>query len=338
MAERFFLVTAAIILAAGKSTRMKSDSPKVLHEICGRPMLAYVLSACRLAGIERLIVVVGHGRAKVMEAFASDHDISWVHQAEQKGTGHAVTCCKEALANFEGSVLVIAGDMPLVRREALAELLGEREETSDALTIATTELDDPTGYGRIIRDAEGKLQAIVEHRDCNEEQRGIHEVNPSYYCFDARKMFAALERVSPASGSGEYYITDAIRILREQGERVSAHVMVPAEDALGINSRLDLADVSRVMQDRIQVALLGGGVTIVDPDNTWIEAEASIGRDTVVYPFSFIGAGAVIGEECRVGPFAYVKADETVASGAAVGPSATEFANATRQIMPGAVA
>lgn len=332
------MTVAAIILAAGKSTRMKSDSPKVLHEICGRPMLAYVLTACRLAGIEKLVVVVGHGRSQVMEAFGADKDITWVHQTEQKGTGHAVICCKDAMADVEGSVLVIAGDMPLVRREALAELLGEREETGDALTIATTELDDPTGYGRIIRDGEGKLQAIAEHRDCNEEQRAIHEVNPSYYCFDAKKMFAALDRVTPASGSGEFYITDAIHILREQGERVSAHVMVPAEDALGINSRLDLADVSRVMQDRIQVALLSGGVTIVDPDNTWIEADATVGRDTVIYPFSFIGAGAVIGSDCRIGPFGLVQADETVAAGATVGPSAPEFARVTRQVMPGAMA
>lgn len=332
------MTAAAIILAAGKSTRMKSDSPKVLHEICGRPMLAYVLTTCRLAGIEKLIVVVGHGRTQVMQSFASDQDITWVHQAEQKGTGHAVNCCKESLAGFEGSVLVIAGDMPLVRREALAELLGEREETGDAVTIATTILDDPTGYGRIIRDADGKLQAIVEHRDCTEEQRAIHEVNPSYYCFDAKKMFAALDRLSPASGSGEYYITDAIRILRERGERVSAHVMVPSEDALGINSRLDLADVSRVMQDRIQVAHLHGGVTIVDPDNTWIEAEASIGRDTIVYPFSFVGAGAVIGDDCRIGPFALVRVDENVEAGMAIGSSIPEVAKVARKVMPGAVA
>jgi len=331
------VTAAAIILAAGKSTRMKSDSPKVLHEICGRPMLGYVLTACRLAGIDRLIVVVGHGRAQVMQSFASDGDITWVHQAEQKGTGHAVNCCREALSGFDGSVLVIAGDMPLVRREALAELLGERVETNDAVTIATTMLDDPTGYGRIIRDADGKLQAIVEHRDCNEQQRAIHEVNPSYYCFDARKMFAALDRVSPAAGSGEYYITEAIRILRTQGEQVSAHVMVPSEDALGINSRLDLADVSRVMQDRIQVALLHNGVTIVDPDNTWIEAEASIGRDTVLYPFTFVGAGAVIGDDCRIGPFACVRADEKVESGATVGSTA-ESIKAAREVLPGAMA
>lgn len=323
---------------------MKSDSPKVLHEICGRPMLAYVLNACRLAGVERLIVVVGHGRAQVMGCFAADHDITWVHQGEQKGTGHAVNCCREALAGFVGSAVVIAGDMPLVRRETLAELLGEREDTGDAVTMATTMLEDPTGYGRIIRDAEGKLQAIIEHRDCTEEQRAIHEVNPSYYCFDAEKMFQVLERIAPAAISGEYYITDAIRILRERGEGVSAHVLVPAEDALGINSRLDLADVSRVMEDRIQVSLLNSGVTIIDPDNTWIEADTAIGKDTVVYPFSFIGAGAVIGDDCCIGPFALVRADETVPSGATVGPSVTVgpsapgFAAATRKTMPGALA
>ncbi len=311
--------SVAIVLAAGKSTRMKSDLPKVLHEICGRPMLAFVLAACRLAGIERSFVVTGHGRQTVVERFEGEKDLVWVDQNEQRGTGHAVLCCRQALAGFEGSVVVIAGDMPLVRRETLADLIESRERASDALALATTQLPDPTGYGRIVRDDEGRLEAIVEHAECTPEQREITEVNPSYYCFDAGPLFEALDQVTPKGDKGEYYLTQVVGILRERGLGVSADVRAAAEDAAGVNSRLDLAAVSRVMQDRIQLGLMADGVTIVDPDNTWIESDVTIGRDTVIEPFSVIRAGAIIGAECRIGPFAHVRASDRVADGSCVG-------------------
>lgn len=312
---------AAIVLAAGKSTRMKSDLPKVLHELCGRPMLAYVLAACRLAGAERLLVVVGHDRESVMRRFDGESDIEWVHQREQNGTGHAVLCCREALAGFTGSVLVLAGDMPLVRREVLAELVETLERTGDGVTLATTVLDDPTGYGRIVRDEEGRLEAIVEQSECLAEQREIREVNPSYYCFDAEKMFSALEEVSPSGSKGECYLTDAIGILRKADHGASALVQSSPEDSLGVNSRLDLAKVGRVMQDRIQFQLMSEGVTIVDPDTTWIEADVTIGRDTVVYPFTLIETGGTIGAQCRIGPFARISAKGSIEDGACVGSS-----------------
>lgn len=299
---------------------MKSDLPKVLHELCGRPMLAMVLNACRLAGVDRLLVVVGHGKDQLKREFDGDGDITWVEQTEQKGTGHAVGCCREALTDFSGSVLVIAGDMPLVRRVILAELMQTRDASGDAVTLATARLEDPTGYGRIVRDAEGDLELIVEDRDCTAEQREICEVNPSYYCFDSDRLFDALDEVRAAEGKGEYYLTDAVRILREKGHGVSAKVTVAAEDAMGINSRFDLAVANRVCQDRIQIALMNDGVTIVDPDNTWIELEVTIGRETVVHPFSVIGTGADIGAGCRIGPFARVRAGEVVTDGSAVGP------------------
>ncbi len=307
-----------IILAAGKSTRMKSDLPKVLHEICGRPMLGYVVSACRLAGVDRLLVVVGHGRDQVFEKFEAERDITWVKQTKQRGTGDAVLCCREALDGFAGSLLVIAGDMPLIRRQTLVDLIDTREETGHALTLATTVLDDPTGYGRIARDSAGNLEAIVEHRDCDESQRSIREVNPSYYCFDTARLFEALGKLEPAASKSEYYLTDVVRILREAGHDVSAKVQVPPEDAVGINSRIDLAAVGRVMQDRLQSALVEDGVTIIDPDNTWIEADVSIGRETVVFPFTFIGMGATIGAGCRIGPFAHVCAGQNVKDGQVV--------------------
>lgn len=318
--------SAAVILAAGKSTRMKSGLPKVLHEVCGRPMLAYVLDACRDAGVDQIHVVVGHEKERVIEAFSgdrrasSDPEITWTVQEAQKGTGHAVMCCREELAKFTGSVLVIAGDMPLVRRETLASLLESRAETGDAVTMATTILDNPSGYGRIIRDDEGRLERIVEDRDCTAKQKEIHEVNPSYYCFDGAKLFDSLDSITPDNAKGEYYITDVVHILRDSGAGVSAIVAVAAEDAVGVNSRLDLAVVSRVMQDRIQLAHMEEGVTIVDPDNTWIESGATIGVDTVIYPFTFIERSAIVGAGCRIGPLVRVCGGESVEDGAEVCP------------------
>jgi bifunctional UDP-N-acetylglucosamine pyrophosphorylase/glucosamine-1-phosphate N-acetyltransferase len=320
--------SAAIILAAGKSTRMKSALPKVLHEVCGRPMLAYVLDACRDAGVDHLHVVVGHEKERVMQAFADDRrtsgdpKVTWTVQEEQNGTGHAVMCCREQMTEFAGSVLVIAGDMPLVRRETLASLLESRAETGDAVTLATTILEDPTGYGRIIRDDEGRLEAIVEERDCTAKQREIREVNPSYYCFDRARLFDALDRITPNNAKGEYYLTDAVHILRDANAGVSAIASVAAEDAVGVNSRLDLAMVSRVMEDRIQLAHMEEGVTIVDPDNTWIEAGATIGADTVVYPFTCIERGATVGARCRIGPFVRVCGGESIPAGSEIRPTA----------------
>lgn len=302
---------------------MRGERPKVLHEICGRPMLGFVLSACRLAGVDRLVVVVGHGKSAVTERFRADRDVRWVEQAEQRGTGHAVLCCRDALSDFDGSVFVIAGDMPLVERETVSELLRLRGERGDALTMATTELPDPSGYGRIIRDDQGALLSIVEQRDCTEQQAAIREVNPSYYCFDAKKMFTALDAIGPSSATGELYLTDTVAYLHGNGGGVSAVVRVTPEHAMGINTRLDLARVSRVMQDRIQLRLMSEGVTIVDPDNAWIEADVSVGVDTTIYPYSFIGVGSSVGERCRIGPFAHICAGDTVEDGAVVEGSTT---------------
>lgn len=312
--------SAAIILAAGKSTRMKSGLPKVLHEICGKPMLAYVLDACREAGIGRLIVVVGHGKEEVLSRFSFQEDIIWVEQTEQLGTGHAVLCCRKALSGFEGSIVVIAGDMPLLRCETLTRLLDSQARGDCAVTLATTVLDDPTGYGRIVRDADGSLQEIVEDRDCTPEQKELREVNPSYYCFDAGRMVEALGRVKPDNTKGEYYITDAVRISRDSGWGACAIEAVPAEDATGINSRADLAMVNRLMQRRIQQSLMQEGVTIIDPESTWIESGVSVGLDTIVHPFTFVGSEAKIGEGCRLGPFAHVGEGETLADRSVVGP------------------
>lgn len=305
---------AVIVLAAGKSTRMKSRVPKVLHCVCGLPVLDYVLHACSEAEVERQVVVVGHEKERIVEHYHGRDEIDWVEQQEQKGTGHAVLCCREVLAGFSGSVLVIAGDMPLIRGETLVELTEAREQKGDALTLATALLDNPAGYGRIIRSPVGEIEAIVEQKDCTERQRTICEVNPSYYCFDCQSLFEALDAVQPNPQSGEVYLTETVRVLRSSGAGVSAVVRVEPEEGMGINSRLDLAAVGRIMQDRIQLSLMNEGVTIVDPDNTWVEAGATVGPDSIIHPFSFIGTGAMIGAECEIGPGATVPAGASISA------------------------
>lgn len=311
--------TAAIILAAGKSTRMVTDLPKVLHEVCGRPMLAYVVDACRQAGVEKIICVVGYRKDDIIRAFSHEPDLVFVEQKEQKGTGHAAMCCREALEGFEGNCMVIAGDMPLVRSETLRLLIDTHSEQKSAVTLATAVLDDPTGYGRIVRDKYGNLQGIVEHSDCTPEQLQIREINPSYYCFDKKLLFEALDQIQPNNVKGEYYITDALKILISGGHRAMAITAVAAEDAMGVNSRLELAEVGRVMQNRIQRKLMLSGVTIVDPPNTWIDVRAEIGQDTVIHPFTYIHGRVKIGRRCSVGPFAYLRDGTTLAEDVVVG-------------------
>lgn len=309
---------AAIILAAGKSTRMKSDRPKVLHEVCGRPMLGHVLDACAAAGVGRFVVVVGHGKDAVMRMFGDHGGITWVEQREQKGTGHAAMVCEGVLGDFEGPTIVMAADMPLVRSETVAGLVEACETTGDAVTLAPSVFEDPTGYGRVVRDGDRRLVGIVEDADCTQAQREVQEVNISYYCFDNRRLFEALHEVTPDNAKGEYYITDAVHILIERGFGAGTTSPVKPEDAMGVNSRSDLATVNAVMQRRIQDGWLEQGVTIVDRASTWIEAGCAIGPETVIHPFSHIGRGARIGAGCRIGPLAVVAGCEEVPPGTTV--------------------
>jgi len=305
-------------MAAGRSTRMMTERPKVLHEVCGRPMLSYVLEACRANQVSRILVVVGYQKQQLIDHYAGQDDLVWVEQREQHGTGHAVMVCEEALSDFEGTVLVVAGDMPLVRPETMRRLLDTHEDSEAAATIATTILEDPTGYGRIVREADGKLLGIVEHRDCTAEQLAIRECNPSYYAFDKQSLFEALSQTDKDNAKGEYYITDAVKILNQAGRPVQALEAISAAEATGINDRRDLATVNRMMQERIQAELMDRGVTIVDPAKAWIEAGAQIAKDVVILPFSFIETAVKIGRDCRVGPFAHLREGTVVETGTRV--------------------
>jgi len=311
--------TSAIILAAGRSTRMITDKPKVLHEVSGRPMLAFVIDACKNVGIENLYIVVGYGKDQVVQEFKDVPNITWVHQTEQKGTGHAVLCCKEHLSEFDGNCVVLCGDGPLVRPQTIKELVNKHDQEHSYATLATSILEDPTGYGRIIRDAYGNLQGIVEQSDCSARQRAIKEVNPSYYCFDTKTLFWALEQIKPDNVKKEYYLTDALHIIIQSGKKAIAITAVPPEDVLSINSRHQLAQVSKVMQARVQEELMSKGVTIVDPSNTWIDARAQIGKDTIIHPFTYIHGNVRIGKNCSIGPFAYLRDGTVLDNGVVLG-------------------
>jgi len=302
MAER-----VAIVLAAGISNRMNTLLSKVLHEVCGRPMLAYVLDACRQVGVEKIYVVVGFSADQVKHRFKDAEDIVWVQQDEQRGTAHAVLCCKEHLMDFEGQTLILCGDGPLIRAQTLRTLIEKHKTEQSAATLATAVLDDPSGYGRIIRDAYGNIQGIIEDTECTSEQLGIREINPSYYLFNNKVLFEALEKVKPDNVKKEYYLTDALSVIITTGHKVVAVTAVPAEEAVGINSRAQLSQASKIMQRRIQQQLMENGVTIVDPDNTWIDVRAQIGQDTVIEPFTYIHGQVKIGQGCRIGPFAYLR-------------------------------
>jgi len=287
--------------------RMNTQLAKVLHEVCGRPMLAYVLDVCRQVGVEKIYTVVGFGNEQVRERFGDAEDVVWVRQPRQEGTAHAVLCCREHLNDFEGETLVLCGDGPLIRAETLKTLFERHKAEHSAATLATAVLDDPTGYGRIVRDARGNIQSIVEDSDCSSEQLGICEVNPSYYLFNNKILFEAVEKVRPDNVKKEYYLTDALSLIIAAGHKVVAFTAVRPEEALGVNSRAQLSVASKIMQRRIQRELMDNGVTIVDPDNTWIDIRAQIGQDTVIEPFTYIHGEVKIGQGCRVGPFAYLR-------------------------------
>jgi bifunctional UDP-N-acetylglucosamine pyrophosphorylase/glucosamine-1-phosphate N-acetyltransferase len=243
---------AAIILAAGKGTRMPGDLPKVVHRVADRPIVEWVVDATREAGARPIVLVVGYKQEQVRGLFQDDRDIEFALQADQRGTGHAVQCAAPLLRGFEGDVLVLCGDGPLIRAETLANLVARHRSTGAAMTLATSVISDPSGYGRIVRDGRGQFMAIVEHKDASAEQLAIREVNPSYYCFRWRDLEDALSSLRPNARSNEYYITDVPDILQAQGKRIEVIDAVPPEDVLSINTVEQLREVDRVMTARLE--------------------------------------------------------------------------------------
>ncbi len=293
--------TAALILAAGKGTRMKSRLPKVLHRVGGLPMAEQVLHAVQKAGTSRQIMVIGFGSEAVQEYFGSR--VEFVLQEEQLGTGHAVMQAAPLLETMEGTVVITCGDTPLVTAETFREMMAFHEQQQAAATILTAVMDDPTGYGRIIRNEAGHVVKIVEQKDGAPDELAVQEINTGIYCFDIQKLLGALKQIGNDNAQGEYYLTDAIGILVHAGDAVAAFVTKDSEQTLGVNSRVQLAEAERILRARIAKHWMEEGVTIIAPMNTYIGTEVVIGKDTILYPGTILEGATVIGEGCEVGPY-----------------------------------
>ncbi len=309
----------AIILAAGQGKRMKSEKAKVLHEVCGRPMIRYVVDAARGAGARTIVVVVGYAADQVHDYLGDEPDILFATQTEQLGTGHAAKVCRPLLNDYEGPAMILVGDEPLLRPAPLADLFHRQQVEKAACLLGTAVLPDPTGFGRILRDTSGRFLRIVEERDCTPEERAIKETNPSCYVFELPGLWEALERIGTSNVQHEYYLTDAPAVLMAMGRKVLAINVLEPEDVLGVNTRQHLAQATAIMQARIHDHWMTEGVTIVDPRNTYIDGRVTIGRDTVIYPFTAITGRVRIGAGCRIGPHAHLRDGTVLDDGVEVG-------------------
>ncbi len=308
----------AIVLAAGEGTRMKSRHPKVAHKLLDRPLVWWPVNAARKAGADRIVVVVGHGADEVRAIFANDSDVECVEQTKRLGTGHAMMSVRDALGDFEGPTVVLYGDTPLMRAETIANLVEHTKSGHYACTVLTMSPSDPTGYGRIKRDTNGEVLAIIEHKDCTpEEQATLTECNSGIYCFCGRRLSENIDKIDNNNAQGEYYLTDMVGIYREMGEPVSALLATDDSELLGVNSRIQLAQVTKIMQRRINEELMASGVTMLDPDQVWVGAEVSVGQDSELLPQTMLWGNTHIGRDCIIGPNTRLT-DTSVADGASV--------------------
>ena len=290
---------ATIILAAGKGTRMKSKTPKVLHKVGGKPMLQHVIDAAKKAGSSREVVIIGSGAELVEKKIFG---VEFVLQKEQLGTGHAVLCARENFAASEGTVLILCGDTPLLTSELLKNFIAAHENSNCAATVLTAEMPDPKGYGRVLHEADGSFKKIVEEKDATKDQKKIREVNAGVYCFDVKKLFGALERVTNDNAQGEYYLPDVLPILKGDGEKIGTFAADFCDETIGINSRVQLAAAERILRQRKTLELMNSGVTIEDPHTTFIDVDVTIGQDTVIKPNTYLEGKTIIGADCEIGP------------------------------------
>ncbi|KHD35248.1 bifunctional N-acetylglucosamine-1-phosphate uridyltransferase/glucosamine-1-phosphate acetyltransferase [Clostridium acetobutylicum] len=340
----------ALILAAGKGKRMKSDLPKVLHKVCDKEMVNHVIDTMRKSELQDVNVVIGKGAELVREA-TSKKNISYSLQSEQLGTGHAVKCAEDFLRGKDGVVAIFTGDAPLITEDTVKNLIDFHEKGEYKATIITALIDNPEGYGRIIRNADGSVKKIVEHKDCTEDELKVKEINSAMYCFDIKSLLESLDKLNNNNVQGEYYLTDVIGILEEEGAKIGA-ISVPFEEILGVNSRLQLCQVGKVMQKRINEKHMENGSTLIDPDNTYIGADVEIESDTIIYPGNVLQGKTVIktgcvlypnsriedsvigknvtvqssvileskvGDDTTVGPFAYIRPESNIGNKVRIG-------------------
>lgn len=290
----------SLVLAAGKGTRMKSALPKVLHSVGGKSMVQHVLTAAATAGANRNIVVIGFGADDVRKALGDQAE--FVVQSEQLGTGHAVLQAKELFQDFTGTILVLCGDTPLLQGAELARLIEAHRAKDAAATVLTAHMPDPAGYGRVIRNDQGQVIKIVEQKDATVAERQVSEVNTGIYCFECQPLFAALSNITCANAQGEYYLTDVIGMLADQGQAVWAVPAADYQQTLGINSRVQLAEAETILRRRKLIELMEAGVTVMDPASTFVDSDVIVGSDTVLYPFTWLEGATTIGSNCRIGP------------------------------------
>jgi bifunctional UDP-N-acetylglucosamine pyrophosphorylase / glucosamine-1-phosphate N-acetyltransferase len=339
----------ALVLAAGQGKRIKSDLPKVLHKVCGKEMLKNVIDSIRKSGIDDIDVIIGKG-AELVKERTSDKNVSYSLQAEQLGTGHAVKCAEEFLRGKKGVVAVFSGDTPLIKQSTIERLFNDHIENKNASTILTAIVDDPTGYGRIVRD-NNEVSKIVEHKDCNDEELKITEMNSGIYCFDIELLLESLSKLTNNNEQGEYYLTDVIEILKTQNKKIGA-VITDYEETIGVNSRVQLAQAEEILKSRINLMHMENGVTLIDPKTTYIGIDVEIGKDTIIYPNNILEGNTKIGNNCliyqnsriadsiigdevdiqssvilssnigdntTVGPFAYIRPETTIGKHARIG-------------------
>ncbi|MDD2736389.1 MAG: bifunctional UDP-N-acetylglucosamine diphosphorylase/glucosamine-1-phosphate N-acetyltransferase GlmU [Desulfuromonadaceae bacterium] len=329
---------ASVVLAAGKGTRMKSGLIKVLHPIAGLPMIAWPVAAAREAGSDPIVLVIGHQASAVQGAFRGATDIRCAMQEEQLGTGHAVACALDALAGFRGTVLILCGDTPMLRAETLKNMLAYHLDNQAAITVLTALMEDPYGYGRVVRNAAGHVTRIVEQKDADPEEQAIREINSGIYCMDSEFLFNNIRGIGNNNAQGEYYLTDLLAIAVNKGLTCLALPAADADEIMGVNDRVQLAEAGRILRRRINRDHMLNGVSIIDPDTTYIDHGVTIGADTTIHPGCRIGSGTIIGSgceiegaasisDCRIGDDCHIKAASVLESSelgedVAIGPMA----------------
>lgn len=344
------MYNCAIILAAGEGKRMKSSKPKVLHKICGKEMINIVIDVVKMAQIKDVNVVIGKNADKVKNAIKVEN-INYSFQDKQLGTGHAVLCSRNFLKDRKGTVAVFTGDSPLIKEDTIKKMLEFHNAGGYGVTVLTSIIQDPFGYGRIIREKDQQILKIVEHKDCSKEELKVKEINSGMYCFDIESLVEGLGKIHNNNAQGEYYLTDVIEILKQEGKKVGA-LPISFEETMGVNSRVQLAEAEKVMRKRINKVHMENGVTLIDYNNTYIDLNVKIGKDTLIYPGNVFQGNTVIGENCifypnsrikssiiknnvtvessvilestigentNIGPFAYIRPESTIGESVKIG-------------------
>jgi len=308
MAKKSQKTVVILILAAGQGTRMKSEKPKVLHKLCGKPMIDHVVETAQAIKPQDVYLVVGFKEDLIRRHLGKS--VRYVTQSEQLGTGHAVMQAEKALADYDGDVIVLYGDVPLISEQTLQALLKKHTKSGAAATLVTTRVSDSTGFGRIVRNRSRKMTKIIEEKDATPAQRRIREINPGIYCFKSRALMEALKKVDTGNEQQEYYLTDVVGILVKQRKKVETVTTSDEVEIMQINSRRQLAQVNRIMNERILEKLMDGGVTIIDPATTFISETVKIDKDVTIYPFTYIEGYTRIGSGTVIGPQSYITDSE----------------------------